>query len=247
MAEVSLDIILPCYNPPKGWASNVPKAVAHLQEVIGTKVLVNVILVNDGSKTGVSNEDIDFLRAQLPHFEYLPSHPNQGKGHALRLGASKAHSDIQIYTDIDFPYTSESFAAIFKALASGTHDIVAGIRNAEYYAHVPAARKAISKILRWLLRTFLRLKIADTQCGLKGFNANGKAIFLQTRIRRFLFDLEFIFLASNEKQIRLTSEIVQLKPGVEFSKARVGILLRESLNFGSIFFRAILRRMRNEK
>jgi hypothetical protein len=118
------------------------------------------------------------------------------------------------------------------------------VRDAQYYLHVPPIRRFISKFLRWMLRTFLRIKISDTQCGLKGFNAVGRQLFLQTRINRFLFDLEFIYLASTTQDLQLAPVPVQLKPGIEFSKARLGILLRESLNFVSIFARGILNRLR---
>jgi glycosyltransferase involved in cell wall biosynthesis len=239
MARSTLDIILPCFNPPADWATTLPQTIAELEADLGPEVEIRLILVNDGSKRGVGSQDLEFLQQQLPRFVYLAYESNRGKGHALRTGVAASHSDYQIYTDIDFPYTKDSFLAIFERLQAGKADIAAGIRNAEYYTHVPAARRFISKVLRWMLKTFLRIKIQDTQCGLKGFNAKGKEIFLKTRIDRFLFDLEFIFLASSSNNLVIEGIEVQLKPGVIFSKARIGILLRESLNFVSIFWRGI--------
>ncbi len=245
MSTIRLDIILPCYNPPSGWAAVLPQTVQHLEKVLGPDVEVCLILVDDGSKRGVGNLEIEGLHQQLTRFRYFSYHPNHGKGHALRAGVEASKGDFQIYTDIDFPYTDASFLAIFETLVSGTADIAAGIRDAEYYTHVPAARRFISKVLRWMLKTFLRIKIQDTQCGLKGFNAKGKQLFLQTRIDRFLFDLEFIFLASSTPDLKIVPVEVELKPGVVFSKARIGILLRESLNFASIFWRGIRLRFQS--
>jgi glycosyltransferase involved in cell wall biosynthesis len=241
----TLDIILPCYNPPSvDWARQLPPAVQAIQSQLGPEVEITLILVNDGSKPGViKEEDISWLQRHLPRFHYITYQPNHGKGHALRQGVAIAQSTYQIYTDIDFPYTTASFAAVFQALTQGK-DIAAGVRDHRYYEHVPPLRRFISKVLRWMLRTFLRTKIADTQCGLKGFNAQGRKVFLETRIERFLFDLEFIFLASNQPDVRIQAVEVELKPGVEFSRARMGILLRESVNFFSIFWRGVWRRLK---
>ena len=79
-----------------------------------------------------------------------------------------------MFTDVDFPYTQDSFMSIWAALEAGEVDIAVGIKDASYYQHLPPARVAISKGLRWLARTFLGISITDTQCGLKGFTRNGK-------------------------------------------------------------------------
>jgi glycosyltransferase involved in cell wall biosynthesis len=239
-----LDIILPCYNPPAGWAALVLEAIREIQHSIGQDVKMRIILINDGSRSGITDADIAALNAAQIDLQYLQYPHNQGKGHALRQGVAMATGEFQIYTDIDFPYTTASFVAVYAELATGNADIAPGVRDAEYYFHVPPIRRFISKFLRWMLRTFLRIKIADTQCGLKGFNARGRKVFLQTGIKRFLFDLEFIFLASTDDTIQMTPVPVALKPGIEFSKARIGILVRESLNFTSIFLRGIGNRLR---
>ncbi len=243
MPTTILDIILPCYNPPQDWARQLPIACADIAAQLGPDTIINVTLVNDGSQHGISTEDIAALQALLPSLHYIHYSNNQGKGYALRQGVADAKGDFQIYTDIDFPYTTASLVAVYHALARQGADIAAGVRDAAYYEHVPPLRRFISKFLRWLLRTFLSTKISDTQCGLKGFNARGRAVFLQTGIKRFLFDLEFIFLASTETNIQLVPVDVQLKPGIEFSKARMGILVGESLNFASIFLRGLRNRI----
>lgn len=243
LAPIRLDIILPCYNPPQGWAQNVVQSAQTVQETLGKEVLLTIILVNDGSQKGITAEDIEVLKDGLPAFEYVTYTQNRGKGFALRKGVAAARGDLHIYTDIDFPYTTQSIQNVFALLKAGSAEVVAGVRDEHYYEHVPGPRRRISKILRWMLRTFLRLKVTDTQCGLKGFTPRGREIFLQTRIDRFLFDLEFIFLSSNEKQVRLLPAQVELRPGIEFSRARMGILARESINFLWIFLRGIKRRI----
>ena len=116
--------------------------------------------------------------------------------------------------------------------------VAIGIRSEEYYTHLPKARVRISKLLRWFIKKFLRIPTDDTQCGLKGFNKKGKEVFLQTTINRYLFDLEFIFLAARNNLSIQTVE-VQLRPEVTLSKMNWKILIQEFGNFLKIFVKLI--------
>ncbi len=163
---------------------------------------------------------------------------NCGKGHALREGVKAATGDLIIYTDIDFPYTHDSFLKIYSALKNEDADIAIGIRGEKYYSRLPKARMRISKLLRWFIKKFLRIPTDDTQCGLKGFNQKGKEVFLQTTINRYLFDLEFIFLSARNNLSIKTVE-VELRPDIVLSKMNWKILLQEFGNFLKIFVRSI--------
>lgn len=201
-----------------------------------------MILVNDGPSVSVTDIAVSFIKNAVPIFQHVQYQQNKGKGYALRKGVERSTAEICIYTDIDFPYTIESFLKIFNILRKDDSDIVAGIKNKTYYTNVPAIRKFISKFLRSVSAFFLRIKITDTQCGLKGFNEKGKQIFLQTTINRYLFDLEFIFLASRRKEIKLVPVEISLRQGVEFTKLPYKLLFTEMRNFLKIVLRSIFAR-----
>lgn len=162
---------------------------------------------------------------------------NQGKGYALRKGVEAAKGDYIVYTDIDLPYTHESFLKVMEALKQG-NDVVVGIRSEEYYTHLPKSRVYISKFLRSLIRFFLRIPTDDTQCGLKGFNQKGREVFLSTTINRHLFDLEFVFLSARKK-LKIKTVEVELRPEVVLSQMNWKILLQEFGNFLKIFAKSI--------
>ncbi|MGB1318368.1 MAG: hypothetical protein ACPG5W_09185, partial [Flavobacteriales bacterium] len=88
----------------------------------------------------------------------------------------------------------------------------------------------LSKSLRWLNGLLFGLKIKDTQGGLKGFNAAGKEIFVQTRVNRYLFDLEFIQKLS-KTQLVLKPIDVELKPDIVLPSPSLMVLLKELHNF----------------
>lgn len=241
MSSTSLDIILPCYNPAPQWVEHILTGYAGIKAEL-QDVDIRVILVNDGSRKQIDQKDIDTLREAIASFQYISYAQNRGKGFALREGVRISDADVTIYTDVDLPYTTGSFITLYKVLRSGNTDIAAGIKDATYYAHVPPFRRFISKLLRTCTSAILRLKVSDTQCGLKGFNAKGRTVFLQTTIDRYLFDLEFIFLASRNRTVQIKPIEIALRDNVQFSSMRMGILIQESGNFLKILFRSIFAR-----
>jgi cellulose synthase/poly-beta-1,6-N-acetylglucosamine synthase-like glycosyltransferase len=234
----TLDIVLPCYNPPEGWTQKIIESWGALLQAIPDWNL-RLIVVNDGSKVRVGEKEKQALARCIPQFLWVENEGNRGKGYALRNGIGHSDADLTLFTDIDFPYTHHSLLTIFRALESQTADVVVGIKDADYYSHLPRHRILISQWLRFLIRFMLRLPVTDTQCGLKGFNAKGRALFLQTTIDRYLADLEFIFLVSRSPEVGIQAIPVSLRPGVVFSPVRLNILWSEGMNFLKVFFKEI--------
>ncbi|MFN0014983.1 MAG: glycosyltransferase [Saprospiraceae bacterium] len=235
VSPVRFQVVVPCYNPSEGWeqalADNFAAFTLAISDLSGA---IGLIVVNDGSATSITETTIQRLRTLVPSVEVVSYQKNRGKGYALRQGVQAADADFVLVTDIDFPYTVESMQRVAETLlAEG--GIAAGNRDTAYYAHVPVFRRWLSKGLRWLLRYVLRQPIDDSQCGLKGFDRTGKAIFLETTIDRFLFDLEFLMLANGRVPVRPVP--VELRPGVVFSSVGWKILLAEGGNFLRLFFR----------
>jgi glycosyltransferase involved in cell wall biosynthesis len=198
------------------------------------------IIVNDGSLTANYEAGKPLLR-QTP-IRLIEYTPNKGKGEALRTGVRASTGDIVIYTDIDFPYTLDSVSEVIDLLIREHKNVVIGIKDASYYEHVPPFRKFISKLFRSFIRVFFRIPTDDTQCGLKGFDRMGKEIFLRTTIDRYLFDLEFVFLAARDPNISIATREIKLREDVQFSRMNFGILRNEFWNFLKIFFRALLKK-----
>ena len=195
-------------------------------------------LVNDGSRSGIRQEDIELLKAGVAGFTYIDSQINQGKGGALRDAVRQTTGKYIIYTDADYPYVMENAVDMFRLLSTDAADVVVGVRDEQYYDQLPLGRKIFSlslKVMNYLF--FPELKVKDTQSGLKGFNQKGKEIFLKTRIPAFLFDMEFLVLTSKRSDIRIQWIYVQAREGIVFSTMRAKTILTELLNFTKILFR----------
>lgn len=229
---MTFDLIIPVYNPPSCWEISMTQTLDKLLKQsrdLGNS-LEHIIIVNDGSIRNFTNKETDFLKSYKLPLKVISYVENRGKGFALREGIKESISEHCIYTDSDFPFGIESITSTIEKLKNG-FDIVAGCRNRNlYYNKTPFKRRVVSKMLMAINKHILKLDFDDTQAGIKGFNSSGKELFLKTSINRFLFDLEFILLATSLQQINLTSIDVTPLPGIQFSNFKTKILLQESLN-----------------
>lgn len=231
--KISLDIVLPCYNPHENWHFELLRFHAEAKE----RYDLTYFLVDDGSENTELKNSIPLLEKEGVRLNFISYSINYGKGYALREGVRATKSKFVLYTDVDFPFTNESTLKLAEVLTSGKFDVVAGRREAEYYLNkMSGFRKYLSKCFRWVLRRLLRMQITDTQCGLKGFNALGKEEFLKTRVNRYLFDFEFIYRASRRKGLKLCPVNVELKPNVVFRKMPLSILVQEFANLFRVLF-----------
>ncbi|RYD95744.1 MAG: glycosyltransferase [Sphingobacteriales bacterium] len=230
-----LSIVLPCYNPPDDWEQHVSEAYAYIARHL--KIEPELVIVNDGSSKNI-DADLEQLTTKVPGLIYIALAQNKGKGAALRAGVAKATGKLVIYTDIDFPYTLDSFLAVFEALNTGNYDIAIGIKNEDYYRYSPKYRTFISKVLRKGIGFFFNMPVTDTQCGLKGFNPEGKAVFLETTIDRYLFDLEFVYQSFRKyRNLKVKAIAVRLRPNVIFRAMNLKVLASESTNFLKILLK----------
>jgi len=232
----SLDIILPAYNPLPGWEDIV---IGRFQSLVKAlpDVKIRLFIVNDGSQRLDENHSAGVIQEVIPDLQWISYKENRGKGYALRQGVKNSTADFIVYTDIDWPYTEESMIGVIQTL-TGSADAVIGKRDENYYTHLPPARRRISRLLRSFNAKLLRLKVDDTQAGLKGFRKNIKDIFLSTTIDRYLFDLEFIYLISAKKEMKVVGYPIALRPGITFSKMNRKILFQEARNFLKIWVRS---------
>ena len=208
------------------------------KQAIPANTTIHTYLVNDGSKLGIRVEDIQLLEKEIGSFTYIDSPLNQGKGGALRDAVRQTTGKWVIYTDADYPYLIQNAVDMFYLLSTDAADVVVGVRDEQYYDQLPLGRKIFSlslKVMNYLF--FPQLKVKDTQSGLKGFNQKGKDVFLKTRIPAFLFDMEFLVLASKKPDIRIQWIYVQAREGIVFSTMRAKTILTELFNFASILFR----------
>ncbi|MDX1910400.1 MAG: glycosyltransferase family 2 protein [Saprospiraceae bacterium] len=230
-----LNVIVPCYNPAKDGAHVIAQHFAGFQQSVdGLLSDVGLIVVNDGSNNSHAEAFFAGLVACVPQVQLISYTENKGKGFALRQGVAQSNADLHLITDADFPYTLESMRKVVEQLLE-KGGVIAGNRNTAYYSNVPPFRRRLSKVFRWMLRRIIRQPIDDSQCGLKAFDTNGKKIFLETTINRFLFDLEFLMLS--HQRVTITPVQVEPRKGIIFSTISWKVLAVEAGNLLWLLFR----------
>lgn len=234
MSSKKLSIVLPCYNPDKNWVANIliryNEIAQHLKNYE-----INIIIVNDGSSQNIDG-GFSEIEKNLPNCQIISYPANKGKGFAIRKGVEAAFGDYIIYTDIDFPYTNESILEIVNRLDKS--DITIGTRGLSYYNNIPAHRIFISKLLKFLIKTLLQIPTDDTQGGLKGMRNEVKQYFLQTEINRYLFDLEFICIASKNK-LNINLIPVVLNENTIVRKMNLKVVSKEMINFFKVYTKMV--------
>lgn len=225
----SIDLVFPCFNPHKGWADDLFAEYKELVKLM-PEIEFGVIVVNDGSSSGFSEEETVVLTDNLPGIRIISYNQNRGKGYALREGVGACKSPLIVYTDYDFPYDLESVRKVIEKLIAGS-DIVIATRDKHYYEQLSPYRRFYSLVSKNINKLILRLDLPDTQGGLKGFNLKGKEVFLQTEINQFLFDTEFIYKASRKGGLKIVSVEAKAREEIFSSRLSLGSLLRELMNF----------------
>jgi len=234
--NASLDIVHPCHNPHLDWDKSLISNYLQLRNLIDKDVRINVYIVDDGSNKEIESSKIEFLKQHIPYFNFITYKQNQGKGYALRTALKQTSSQIIIYTDIDYPYRVENIIEMYRLLTESNFDIVVGVRDKNYYKKLPLMRKIVSLSLKFTNSIFYpSLVVNDTQSGLKGFNTLGKEVFLKTKINSFLFDLEFLVLASQNKDLKISWITVEARDGITFSTLKWKTIKNEFMNFAQIF------------
>jgi dolichyl-phosphate beta-glucosyltransferase len=233
MQPYNFSIVLPMCKPHFGWEADLIKNIKLLEKNFDTKVSFEVIVVNDGYENEHLLSLFDVIEDANANIRFISYKHNRGKGYALRTGVKAALAHYIITTDLDFPYEFKHIAEVYDLLKSGK-EIVVGRRCENYYAKTPLKRRLISKACIAMNKHLLNLPMGDAQSGLKGFNKNGRNIFLETSIDRFLVDTEFLVLAT-KRNCNLSVVHLNLKPGVSFSNMGWQVLLTEGRNFYKIF------------
>jgi glycosyltransferase involved in cell wall biosynthesis len=239
--QKTLDIILPCYNPPKGWMKEVAE-ILQIIKVKYTNIELGLIIVNDGSTLMFSSEEQALVKQKFSFAKIINMPSNGGKGKALRTGVNASQSDFCLYTDIDIPFRTQSITNMLNVLFAGPQ-VVIGNRLRSYDNQLRSFRKVLSQGSHLFNKIILRIPMNDTQGGLKAFDKIGKAIFLETCIDRYLFDTEFVLLAYKRKNCQIKVVDIETKQGIVFSKMGFSILIKEAKGI----FRLILISMQKNK
>lgn len=201
MKNISLSIIIPCYNEERNIRLGALENVAHFLKK--KSFSYEVILVDDGSCDESVNLINDFISE---HKEFtLLTCKHQGKAAAVTSGVMVSNGKIILFSDLD-QATPINQIDVLLPWFEKKFDIVIGSRNSQRKG-APLLRLAMARGFVILRNLILNLGIYDTQCGFKAFTRIA-ALDIFPRLKVFHlkrnvsgstvtagFDVELLYLA----------------------------------------------------
>jgi dolichyl-phosphate beta-glucosyltransferase len=200
----AISLVIPAFNEEQ----RLPAFLESLRDYSqGNPRILEVIVIDDGSRDGTAQAAQAFS-GRLPGLKTIRLKANRGKGYAVRRGVFASQGDIVIFMDADGATPPSEIDEACAVLAQG-YDVVIGSRVLSDERHTVTARPIriwLGRIFNVMVRTFLKTRVYDSQCGFKAFTRQAaRRIFPRVMIDRYGFDMEIIHLVG--KQELLIKEI----------------------------------------
>jgi len=224
-----LSLIVPAYNEGRRLGRSLA-AMSAFFRAAGFRY--EILVVDDGS-TDDTAAIIAVAAAADPALRAAGYGANRGKGHAVRTGMLAARGEYLMFTDADLSIPLAITADFLDALR-GDYDIAIASRwhpGSKNAVPPPPARRAMGAIFRWCVRRLVISDVRDTQCGCKAYRAEAaRYLFSRSRIDRFSFDAEVIFLAARAGyRIKEVPFVLHYSPGSSVRPLRDSLLMLRDL------------------
>jgi glycosyltransferase involved in cell wall biosynthesis len=188
---IKLSVIVPAYREARHIHDNLGTLLRELDR-LGRAY--EVIVVSDGNTDQTAREA---ERVISPHIKVIEYNQNMGKGYALRCGVAHSSGELVTFIDADMELDPRYIKGFIAVMESFDCDAVVGSkRHPMSNVRYPPLRRFQSLMYQLLIRALFRIRVRDTQTGLKLFRRNVlEEVVPLLAIKRFAFDLELLVVA----------------------------------------------------
>lgn len=193
MSAFFVNITIPVFNETKRLRRGVPRLLLFLTRQ--KRFAYQIIIADNGSTDGTLAAAEELARqhpaVRVVHLEA------KGRGRALKVAWSQTEADILTYMDVDLATDLMAFPTLVDAVAKNGFDVAVGSRFLRG-SHVQRGwkREVVSRCYVWLLRTLLRVRFSDAQCGFKAISRRAaQALLPMVKDSGWFFDTELLVLA----------------------------------------------------
>jgi putative flippase GtrA len=190
---VAVEIVVPVYNESAGLVASVERLHAYLD---GDFPFSFQITIADNASTDDTWQLAQQLSRRFSHVQ--ARHLDQkGRGRALREVWSVSSATVLAYMDVDLSTDLAALLPLVAPLLTGHSDVAIGSRLTSSSRVVRGAkREVISRCYNLILRTTLRARFTDAQCGFKAIRADAARQLLPlVQDTAWFFDTELLVLA----------------------------------------------------
>jgi hypothetical protein len=190
---LDMEVVIPVYNEERALAASIHR----LHEFLSSRLpFAWQITIVDNASTDRTPEIARELAAEFRHVRVLRLE-QKGRGRALRAAWSASQARVVAYMDVDLSTDLRALLPLIAPLLSGHSEIAIGSRLA-CGSRVTRGlqRELISRTHNRILRTVLRARFSDAQCGFKAVRADALRDLLDAvRDNGWFFDTELLVLA----------------------------------------------------
>jgi glycosyltransferase involved in cell wall biosynthesis len=186
-----LIIQIPCLNE----AATLPATLADLPRAIAGIDVVEVLVIDDGSRDGTAD-----VAHQCGVEHVVRFRRNKGLAAAFIAGidaALKAGADFIVNTDADNQYAASEIPRLVAPLLSGEADIVIGDRNIAELRHMSWRKRQLQQLGSWVVRQVSSTNVPDTTSGFRAYTR--EAALRMTIVSEFSYTLESIIQAGKKR------------------------------------------------
>lgn len=189
-----LSVVMPAYNEGVRIYKNIFETVKIISEFAED---FEIVAVNDGSTDNTKSE-IERAVLEDNRVRIVSSDTNHGKGSAILAGVAESTGEYIAFLDADLELNPSQLIRYFEKMESSGCDVVIGSKlHKDSELKYPIKRKIMSIGYYMMLRVLFRLKLRDTQTGLKLFKADAlKPVAHLVRTSGFAYDIEMLVAVS---------------------------------------------------
>lgn len=191
-ATGTVEIVIPVYNE----AHTITPCITKLRQYLASFPRPATITIADNASTDGTLAIASELAATFPEVHVL--HLDQkGRGRALKRAWLASTATVVCYMDVDLSTDLKALDPLLASLLSGRSDLAIGTRLSRN-SHVVRGvkREFISRCYNQLLRSCMRAKFSDAQCGFKAMRADvAQKLLPYIADDAWFFDTELLVLA----------------------------------------------------
>ncbi len=192
-AVLDVEIVIPVYNEERALAATVRRLHDFLSDQMPFSWQITIA---DNASTDRTPYIAQALARELERVGVVRLE-EKGRGRALRLAWSASTARVVAYMDVDLSTDLRALLPLLAPLLSGHSQVAIGSRLARGSNVVRGAkRELISRTYNLILRTLLRAKFSDAQCGFKAVRADVlEELLAEVHDEGWFFDTELLVLA----------------------------------------------------
>jgi len=188
-----VDIVVPVFNEERDLEPSIRRLRAYLDDRFPFPARITIAdnASTDGTWTIAERLRSDLKDVRAVHLD------QKGRGRALRGAWLQSDAPVLAYMDVDLSTDLDALLPLVAPLLSGHSQIAIGSRLAAGARVIRGPkREVISRCYNLLLRTLLRVRFRDAQCGFKAIRSDvARDLLPFVEDEAWFFDTELLVLA----------------------------------------------------